>query len=80
MQEGQAARDLRRLLGKNGLACEQQQGQVQERDAKWVKGDCDPSQGDNPAVLGVIACERVVCSQKASAVVKLLAVECLEGA
>ena len=31
-------------------------------------------------MLGIVASERVVCSQKASAVIKLLAVEGLEGA
>lgn len=80
VQEGQATRELRRLLGENGLACGQQQRQVQERDANRVQGDRDPCKGDDPAVLGAVACERVVCSQDASAVVKVLAVEGLEGA
>eukprot|EP00964_Phaeocystis_antarctica_P094588 scaffold61261_cov66-Phaeocystis_antarctica.AAC.6 len=80
VQEGQAAREGRRLLGKNGLACGQQQRQVQERNTYRVQGDCNPCQGDDPVVLGVVAIERVVNPQEAVAVIKLLAVESLEGA
>eukprot|EP00964_Phaeocystis_antarctica_P025894 scaffold14560_cov60-Phaeocystis_antarctica.AAC.5 len=42
--------------------------------------NASPCQGDDPAVLGVVAIERVVNPQEASAVIKLLAVEGLEGA
>eukprot|EP00964_Phaeocystis_antarctica_P003502 scaffold1879_cov71-Phaeocystis_antarctica.AAC.2 len=80
VQEGQATREGRRLLGKNGLACGQQQRQVQERNTYRVQSDCNPCQGDDPAVVGVVAIERVVNPQEASAVIKLLAVEGLEGA
>ena len=63
------------MLGENGLACGQQQRQVQERNACWVQGDSNPCQGDDPAVFGAVAIERVVNPQEASVVVKLLAVE-----
>eukprot|EP00964_Phaeocystis_antarctica_P078106 scaffold48569_cov83-Phaeocystis_antarctica.AAC.1 len=51
-----------------------------ERDADRIQGDCNPCQGDYPTVLGVVAIERVVNPQEASAVIKLLAFEGLEGA
>eukprot|EP00964_Phaeocystis_antarctica_P013591 scaffold7455_cov72-Phaeocystis_antarctica.AAC.5 len=38
------------------------------------------SNGDDPVVLGVVAIERVINPQEAGAVIKLLAVESLEGA
>ena len=80
MQEGQATRKVRRPLGKNRFSGVQEQRQVQERDTNRVQGDCSPCQEDDPAVCGVVAIERVVNPQEASAVIKLLAVEGLEGA
>eukprot|EP00964_Phaeocystis_antarctica_P004985 scaffold2716_cov64-Phaeocystis_antarctica.AAC.10 len=80
VQKCQAAREVSGLLGENGLACGQQQRQVQERDADRVKGDGNPSQGDDPPVLNVVAIERVVNPQEASAVIEPLAVEGLESA
>eukprot|EP00964_Phaeocystis_antarctica_P033660 scaffold19084_cov64-Phaeocystis_antarctica.AAC.3 len=57
VQKDQATREVSGLLGENGLACGQQQRQVQERDADRVKGNCNPCQGDDPPVLGVVAIE-----------------------
>eukprot|EP00964_Phaeocystis_antarctica_P053934 scaffold31688_cov73-Phaeocystis_antarctica.AAC.3 len=80
VQKGQAAREVRGLLGENGLACGQQQRQVQERNAYRVQADCKPCHGNDSAVLGVVAIERVVSPQEAGAIIKPLAVEGLEGA
>eukprot|EP00964_Phaeocystis_antarctica_P076281 scaffold47157_cov68-Phaeocystis_antarctica.AAC.4 len=73
-------RRQRAFLEISTISHQQQQRQVQERNARWVQGDSNPSQGDDPAVLGVVAIKRVVNPQEAGAVIKLLAVEGLEGA
>eukprot|EP00964_Phaeocystis_antarctica_P074592 scaffold45883_cov70-Phaeocystis_antarctica.AAC.3 len=51
-----------------------------EHRRRVVLGDCNPCQGDDPAVFGLVAIKRVVSPQEAGAVIKPLAVKGLEGA
>eukprot|EP00964_Phaeocystis_antarctica_P004185 scaffold2260_cov65-Phaeocystis_antarctica.AAC.6 len=59
-EKRQAAREVRGMLRENGLACSQQQRQVEERNADRVQGNCNPCQGNHSTVLVVVAIDRVV--------------------
>ena len=80
VQQGQAAREGRRLLVENGLASGQQQRQADERNTDRVQGNCKPCKVDDAVVLNAVAIESVVHLQKPSAIVKHLTIKGLEGA
>ena len=80
MQQGQAAREGRRLLIENGLASRQQQRQADERNADRVQGNCKPCKADDTAVLDAVAIKCVVHLEETRAIIKHLAIKGLEGA